>query len=147
MGASTLLLTLNLDKIGWQPCNPSIGGPAKSTLVQELDAMGGIMGKIADRTYLHKKILNISKGPAVWSLRAQTDKREYSDEIKKILDGNLNLTVKEGMVNEIYIDSKNQIKGIGTFFGGFYQCTSVVLTTGTFLGGIIWIGSKKNISW
>mmetsp|Transcript_37815 Transcript_37815/g.86198 ORF Transcript_37815/g.86198 Transcript_37815/m.86198 type:complete len:649 (-) Transcript_37815:2499-4445(-) len=143
MGASTLLLTLNLDKIGWQPCNPSIGGPAKSTLVQELDAMGGIMGKIADRTYLHKKILNISKGPAVWSLRAQTDKREYSDEIKKILDGNLNLTVKEGMVNEIYIDSKNQIKGIGTFFGGFYQCTSVVLTTGTFLGGIIWIGSKK----
>ena len=84
-GASTLLLTLNLDKVGWQPCNPSIGGPAKSTLVHEVDALGGWMGKVADRCYLHKRLLNCSKGPAVWSLRAQTDKKEYSEEIKKII--------------------------------------------------------------
>ena len=143
MGASVLLLTLNMDKIGWQPCNPSIGGPAKSTLVHEIDALGGFMGKISDRTYLHKKILNISKGPAVWSLRAQTDKREYSDELKKVLDNEGNLTLQEGMVNELVIDKENKIKGITTFFGGLFECKSVVLTTGTFLGGIIWIGSKK----
>ena len=76
-GVTTLLLTINLDKVAWQPCNPSIGGPAKSTLVHEVDALGGWIGKLTDRTYLHKRILNNSKGPAVWSLRAQTDKREY----------------------------------------------------------------------
>lgn len=142
-GASTLLLTLNLDKIGWQPCNPSIGGPAKSTLVHEVDAFGGWMGKVADRTYLHKRLLNSSKGPAVWSLRAQTDKKEYSEEIKKILDNSENLNIQEGMVSDLFINSNNQITGIGTYFGGYFECKAVVLTTGTFLGGTIWVGSKK----
>jgi tRNA uridine 5-carboxymethylaminomethyl modification enzyme len=139
----TLLLTLNLDKIGWQPCNPSIGGPAKSTLVHEIDALGGIMGKIADRTFLHKKVLNNSKGPALWALRVQTDKREYSEETKKILDDFPNLTVQEGMVSDIVVTKNLEIKGIKTFFGGIIECKALVITTGTFLGGTIWIGSKK----
>jgi tRNA uridine 5-carboxymethylaminomethyl modification enzyme len=142
-GTKTLLLTLNLDKIGWQPCNPSIGGPAKSTLVHEIDALGGVMGKISDRTFLHKKILNNSKGPALWALRVQTDKREYSEEAKKILDYYPNLTIQEGMVSDIIISKNFEIKGIKTFFGGIIECKTIVMTTGTFLGGTIWIGSKK----
>jgi len=142
-GASTLLLTLNLDKVGWQPCNPSIGGPAKSTLVHEIDALGGWMGKLSDRSFLHKKILNVSKGPAVWSLRVQTDKREYSEELKKVLDSSKNLNVQEGMVYDLFLKEDYTIKGIGTYFGGFFECEAVVLTTGTFLGGTIWVGSKK----
>jgi len=142
-GASTLLLTLNLDKIGWQPCNPSIGGPAKSTLVHEVDALGGWMGKVADRSYLHKRLLNSSKGPAVWSLRAQTDKKEYSEEVKKILDSAENLNIQEGMVSELFLGKKDEIIGVGTYFGGYFKCDAVVLTTGTFLGGTIWVGSKK----
>jgi len=142
-GASTLLLTLNLDKIGWQPCNPSIGGPAKSTLVHEVDALGGWMGKVADRSYLHKRLLNNSKGPAVWSLRAQTDKKEYSEEIKKIMDNSENLDIQEGMVSDLFLNKNNEIVGVGTYFGGYFNCKAVVLTTGTFLGGTIWVGSKK----
>jgi len=142
-GASTLLLTLNLDKIGWQPCNPSIGGPAKSTLVHEVDALGGWMGKVADRCYLHKRLLNCSKGPAVWSLRAQTDKKEYSEEIKKIIDNSKNLDIQEGMVSDLFLNKNNEIVGVGTYFGGYFDCRAVVLTTGTFLGGTIWVGSKK----
>ena len=142
-GASTLLLTLNLDKIGWQPCNPSIGGPAKSTLVHEVDALGGWMGKVADRSYLHKRLLNSSKGPAVWSLRAQTDKKEYSEEIKKVLDNSKNLNIQEGMVSDLFLGNNGEITGVGTYFGGYFKCKAVVLTTGTFLGGTIWVGSKK----
>lgn len=142
-GANTLLLTLNLDKIGWQPCNPSIGGPAKSTLVHEIDALGGGMGKMADRSFLHKRILNNSKGPAVWALRAQTDKKEYSEENKKYLDNFSNLSIQEGMVSDIMVDENSRIKGIKTYFGGNISCKAVVMTTGTFLGGTIWIGSKK----
>nr|BBW89510.1 glucose inhibited division protein A [Chroomonas sp. Dc01] len=142
-GIKTLLLTLNLDKIGWQPCNPSIGGPAKSTLVQEIDSLGGLMGKVTDRTFLHKKILNKSKGPAVWALRAQTDKREYCEETKKILDNLPNLTIQEGMVSDLNISNNFKIEGVQTYFGGFIQCKAVIVTTGTFLGGTIWIGSKK----
>ncbi len=84
LGCRTLLLTLNLDKIGWQPCNPAVGGPAKSQLTHEVDALGGEIGKMADRTYLQKRLLNNSRGPAVWALRAQTDKREYAALMKGI---------------------------------------------------------------
>nr|UXY87388.1 glucose inhibited division protein A [Cryptomonas sp.] len=142
-GISTLLFTLNIDKVAWQPCNPSIGGPAKSTLVHEIDAMGGWIGKLADRTYLHKRILNSSKGPAVWSLRAQTDKREYSEEMKKILDNSKNLTIREGMVFDIVVSNDYSVKGIKTYFGGVFECKALILTTGTFLGGTIWVGSRK----
>ena len=85
MGCKTLLLTLNLDRIAWQPCNPAVGGPAKSQLVHEVDALGGEIAKITDRTYLQKRILNSSRGPAVWALRAQTDKREYAAEMKVVV--------------------------------------------------------------
>ena len=78
LGLSTALFTINLDRIAWQPCNPAVGGPAKSQLVHEIDALGGIIGKIADETSIQKRVLNESKGPAVWALRAQTDKRKYS---------------------------------------------------------------------
>ncbi|CDP16454.1 unnamed protein product [Coffea canephora] len=86
LGAKTLLLTLNIDRIAWQPCNPAVGGPAKSQLVHEVDALGGEIGKIADRCYLQKRVLNTSRGPAVRALRAQTDKREYAMEMKKIVE-------------------------------------------------------------
>jgi len=142
-GVSTLLFTLNLDKIAWQPCNPSIGGPAKSILVHEIDALGGWMGKITDRSYIHKKILNTSKGPAVWSLRAQTDKREYSEEMKKVLNETSNLTISEEMVSDIILTKEEKIKGVKTFFGGLFECKSIVITTGTFMKGTIWVGSKK----
>nr|UXY86933.1 glucose inhibited division protein A [Cryptomonas paramecium] len=142
-GVSTLLFTLNLDKIAWQPCNPSVGGPAKSILVHEIDALGGWIGKITDRSYIHKKILNTSKGPAIWSLRAQTDKREYSEEMKKVLNETDNLTISEEMVSDIILTKEKKIKGVKTYFGGLFECKSVVITTGTFMKGVIWVGSKK----
>ncbi|NJN61985.1 MAG: FAD-dependent oxidoreductase, partial [Coleofasciculaceae cyanobacterium RL_1_1] len=103
MGCNTLLLTLNLDKIGWQPCNPAVGAPAKSQLVHEVDALGGEIGKMADRTYLQKRVLNSSRGPAVWALRAQTDKREYAAVMKRIVENEPNLSVREGMVTDLVI--------------------------------------------
>ena len=99
-GAKTLLLTLTLDKIAWQPCNPAVGGPAKSQLVHEIDALGGWMGKIADRTYLQKRVLNKSKGPAVWALRQQTDKLEYSAEMRRTLERCPGLEVGEKAKSE-----------------------------------------------
>ncbi len=86
LGCNTLMLTLNLDKIAWQPCNPAVGGPAKSQLVHEIDALGGEMGKVTDRTYLQKRVLNRSRGPAVWALRAQTDKREYARVMRSVVE-------------------------------------------------------------
>ncbi|KAJ0040412.1 hypothetical protein Pint_27402 [Pistacia integerrima] len=86
LGAKTLLLTLNIDRIAWQPCNPAVGGPAKSQLVHEVDALGGEIGKVADRCYLQKRVLNISRGPAVRALRAQTDKRDYAVQMKNIVE-------------------------------------------------------------
>ena len=100
-GARTLLLTLNLDRIAWQPCNPAVGGPAKSQLVHEVDALGGEMGKMADKCYLQKRVLNASRGPAVWALRAQTDKWEYSREMRHVLEATPNLFIREGMVTEL----------------------------------------------
>ena len=95
LGFSTALFTINLDRIAWQPCNPAVGGPAKSQLVHEVDALGGIIGKLADETAIQKRILNASRGPAVWALRAQTDKREYSKKMIEILQNTDNLSLKE----------------------------------------------------
>lgn len=86
LGARTLLLTLNIDRIAWQPCNPAVGGPAKSQLVHEVDALGGEIGKIADRCYLQKRVLHVSRGPAVRALRAQTDKRDYALQMKTVVE-------------------------------------------------------------
>jgi tRNA uridine 5-carboxymethylaminomethyl modification enzyme len=143
LGCQTLLITLNLDKIAWQPCNPAVGGPAKSQLVHEADALGGEIGKIADRTYLQKRVLNASRGPAVWALRAQTDKREYAAEMKLIVENQPNLTIREGMVTDLILGNNDEIIGVETYFGVAFRCRSVVLTTGTFLGGIIWVGNKS----
>lgn len=143
LGCRTLLLTLNLDKIAWQPCNPAVGAPAKSQLVHEVDALGGEIGKMADRTYLQKRVLNMSRGPAVWALRAQTDKREYAAVMKVIVENQDNLTIREGMVTDLVLGKNDEVIGVETYFGVAFQSPTVVLTTGTFLGGIIWIGNKS----
>ncbi|MEB3148255.1 MAG: tRNA uridine-5-carboxymethylaminomethyl(34) synthesis enzyme MnmG [Sphaerospermopsis sp.] len=143
LGCRTLLLTLNLDKIAWQPCNPAVGGPAKSQLTHEVDALGGEIGKMADRTYLQKRILNSSRGPAVWALRAQTDKREYAAVMKGIVENQENLTIREGMVTDLILGKNDEIIGVETYFGVAFECKAVILTTGTFLGGRIWVGNKS----
>jgi len=144
LGARILLLSMNIDRIAWQPCNPAIGGPAKSTLVHEVDALGGAIGAIADRTYLQRRVLNRSKGPAVWALRAQTDKREYSQEMIKMLHQySHQITIREGMAHDLVVDREGKVQGITTFFGAKFQSRAVVLTTGTFLGGTIWVGAKS----
>ena len=158
LGLNTALFTLNLDRIAWQPCNPAVGGPAKSQLVHEVDALGGIIGKLADLTALQKRVLNASRGPAVRALRAQTDKRSYAHEMLKILQNTQNLKIREAMVTGLEIEHyPNQIdqktpeiqerigfiKGIKTYFGSVFHAKAVVLTTGTFLGGRIWIGNQS----
>ena len=143
LGCRTLMLTLNLDKIAWQPCNPAVGAPAKSQLVHEVDALGGEIGKMADRTYLQKRVLNSSRGPAVWALRAQTDKREYAAVMKQIVETQENLAVREGMVTDLVLGPNDEVVGVQTYFGVAFRCRAVVLTTGTFLGGRIWVGDKS----
>ena len=143
LGCRTLLLTLNLDKIAWQPCNPAIGGPAKSQLVHEVDALGGEMGRVSDRTYLQKRVLNASRGPAVWALRAQSDKREYAADMRQVVENQDNLFIREGMVTDLVLGKNEEVIGVQTYFGVAFECKSVILTTGTFLGGRIWVGDKS----
>ncbi|MBE9064854.1 tRNA uridine-5-carboxymethylaminomethyl(34) synthesis enzyme MnmG [cf. Phormidesmis sp. LEGE 11477] len=143
LGCRTLLLTMNLDRIAWQPCNPAVGGPAKSQLAHEVDALGGEIGKIADRTYLQKRILNSSRGPAVWALRAQTDKREYAAVMKSVVENQENLVLREGMATDLVLGDRDEIIGIETHFGMTFGCQAVILTTGTFLNGTIWVGKKS----
>lgn len=143
LGCRTMMLTLNLDKIAWQPCNPAVGGPAKSQLTHEVDALGGEIGKMADRTYLQKRLLNSSRGPAVWALRAQTDKREYAAVMKNIVENEPNLSIREGMVTDLVLGKNEEVLGVETYFGTCFAAKAVILTTGTFLGGRIWIGDKS----
>ncbi len=143
LGCRTLMITLNLDKIAWQPCNPAVGGPAKSQLAHEVDALGGEIGKVSDRTYLQKRVLNSSRGPAVWALRAQTDKREYAAVMKAVVENQANLSIREGMVTDLVIGDNDEVIGIETYFGVAFRCQAVILTTGTFLGGTIWVGNKS----
>ncbi len=140
LGCKTLVLTISLDKIAWMPCNPAIGGPAKSQLVHEIDALGGQMAITTDATALQMKTLNTSKGPAVCSLRAQSDKYLYHFEMKKTLMNTPNLWVHEALVNELIIDSHQQIQGIITSFAITYHAPCVILAVGTFLRGKIHIG-------
>ncbi|TKY60447.1 tRNA uridine 5-carboxymethylaminomethyl modification enzyme MnmG [Spatholobus suberectus] len=140
LGARTLLLTLNIDRIAWQPCNPAVGGPAKSQLVHEVDALGGDIGKIADRCYLQKRVLNVSRGPAVRALRAQTDKREYALQMKSVVESTPNLSIREAMVTDILLGKNDNVEGVCTFFGMKFYAPSVILTTGTFMSGKIWVG-------
>lgn len=142
MGAKTLVLTINLDMIAFMPCNPSVGGPAKGIVVREIDAMGGAMGKVIDKTHIQMRMLNTGKGPAVRALRAQADKVMYQREMKKLLEDQENLTIHQAMVDELIVED-GQVKGVITQVGAIYRANTVVITTGTFLRGEIIIGDLK----
>lgn len=139
MGQRTLVATLNLDNIALMPCNPAVGGPGKSHLVFELDALGGQMGINADATAIQMRMLNLAKGPAVHSLRAQSDKFEYQYLMKRTLENQENLDVKQIMVNQLLVED-GKVTGIVTELGEVYQAKAVVLCTGTYLKGKILIG-------
>lgn len=142
MGAKTAIFTITLDNIGMMSCNPSIGGPAKSHLVKELDALGGEMARNIDKTFLQIRVLNTKKGPAVRSLRAQADKKLYHMEMKKTIENTDNLDVIQGMVTDIIVENGTVI-GIDTQAGMKYFAKTVVVATGTFLRGLIHIGDVK----
>lgn len=142
MGVSTLLITKSRENLGELSCNPAIGGVAKGTIVREIDALDGIMGRAIDKAGIHYKILNSSKGPAVWGLRAQADRKLYKKAINEIIENYPNLTIKYDNVDDIII-SNEQVQGIKTAAGDVINCVSVVLTTGTFLDGLIHIGEKS----
>ena len=142
LGLKTLLTTLNIENIGLMPCNPAIGGPAKSNLVREIDALGGVMAELADATYLQLKTLNSSKGPAVRALRAQSDKKEYRSVARKYIENEENITLKEIQVVDLIVEN-NKIKGIIDELGIEYFAPTVILTTGTSLEGRIFIGLKS----
>jgi len=139
LGAKTLLASLNLDNIALMPCNPAIGGPAKSCLVREIDALGGIMGIAADATYMQLKTLNSSKGPAVRALRAQSDKKEYMRYVRSLLESEENLKLKQCTMTELLVEN-NEVKGLKDEFGQEYLAPCVILTTGTSLEARIWVG-------
>ena len=146
LGLKTALFSINLDRIAWQPCNPAVGGPAKSQLVHEVDALGGVIGRLADATAIQKRILNASRGPAVWALRAQTDKRLYSRQMLQLLQHSPNLALREAMVTGLETTGEGdqqRISGIRTYFGSVYGADAVILTAGTFLGGRIWVGHQS----
>ena len=146
LGLNTALFSLNLDRIAWQPCNPAVGGPAKSQLVHEVDALGGVIGRLADATAIQKRTLNASRGPAVWALRAQTDKRLYSRQMLQLLQHTPNLALREAMVTGLEVEGEGEqqrIQGVRTYFGSVYGAQAVVLTAGTFLGGRIWVGHQS----
>src|SRR5699024_586145 len=113
MGAKTLMLTLNLDMIAFMPCNPSLGGPAKGIVIREIDALGGVMGQVIDKTHIQMRMLNTGKGPAVRALRAQADKPLYIQEMKNIIENEENLTIKQGMVDRLIVED-GVCKGILT---------------------------------
>ena len=144
-GLSTLLLSLNLDTIGQMSCNPAIGGIAKGHMVRELDALGGIMGRIIDRTGIHFKMLNRSKGPAVWAPRAQAEKRAYQNQVKWSLEATEQLSLYQDSCESLLIEN-DQVQGVLTGRGHELISDYIILTTGTFLRGLIHIGKHKQDS-
>ena len=140
MKMHTLLITLNLDNIALMPCNPAIGGPGKSHLVKEIDALGGQMGLVADSTAIQMRMLNTGKGPAVYSLRAQSDKKAYQSEMTHILENEANLDVKQLTVTDLIVEDKI-VKGVYTELGETFLARAVILATGTYLKGRIIIGT------
>ena len=132
LGLKTVMFTVSVDSIALMPCNPNIGGSSKGHLVRELDALGGEMGKNIDQTFIQSKMLNGSKGPAVHSLRAQADKKDYSSRMRKILENTPNLTIKQAEVTEIIVED-GVLTGVKTFSGAIYHCKACVLCTGTYL--------------
>lgn len=142
LGAKVLLATLNVEHIALMPCNPAVGGPAKSTLVREIDALGGVMGEVADATYIQMKMLNSSKGPAVRALRAQSDKRQYMDYMRNIIENNENIYVRQACITDLLVEN-GRIIGAVDEFGIEYSAGAVVLTTGTSLNGRIFVGLRS----
>lgn len=139
MGCDTLLLTINLDMVAFMPCNPSIGGPAKGHVVREIDALGGEMGRNIDKTFIQMRMLNTGKGPAVHALRAQADKFMYQHEMKKTIESTPNLTLRQGMVDELIMEDGRCV-GVVSQTGARYHAKAVVVTTGTYLRGKIIMG-------
>lgn len=143
LGINTLIVTINMDSIALMPCNPNIGGTSKGHLVKEIDALGGEMGKNIDKTYIQSKMLNVSRGPAVHSLRAQADKQDYSREMRLVLENTDNLILKQVEVTEI-LTEESKVVGIKTYSGGIYPCKAVVLCTGTYLNARCIYGDVSN---
>lgn len=142
MGSKTLMLTLNLDMIAFMPCNPSLGGPAKGIVIREIDALGGVMGKVIDKTHIQMRMLNTGKGPAVRALRAQADKPLYIQEMKDLIESQENISLKQGMVNELIIED-GVCKGVITETKAAYYAEKVIITTGTFMRGKVLIGDLE----
>ncbi|MDD6392911.1 MAG: tRNA uridine-5-carboxymethylaminomethyl(34) synthesis enzyme MnmG [Prevotella sp.] len=143
MGAKTCLVTMDMNKIAQMSCNPAVGGIAKGQIVREIDALGGFMGIVTDNTSIQFRLLNISKGPAMWSPRAQCDREKYIWEWRKILDKTDNLDIWQDQAEEIIVDNDNNVLGINTLWGTEIYAKSIVLTAGTFLNGLMHIGRKK----
>ena len=139
MGARTAIFTITLDNIGVMSCNPSLGGPAKSHLVKEIDALGGEMGRNIDKTFIQIRVLNTKKGPAVRSLRAQADKVAYANEMKKTLETTENLSVIQGMVTDIIVEN-GKVVGVKLREGIEYRADAVIIAAGTFMRGLIHVG-------
>ena len=132
LGFETVIFTVSIDSIALMPCNPNIGGSSKGHLVREIDALGGEMGKNIDKTFIQSKMLNVSKGPAVHSLRAQADKSDYSRSMRKILENQEHLTVKQAEICKLLTEN-NKVTGVVTNTGTTYLCDAVILCTGTYL--------------
>lgn len=142
MGCKTALITLNLDNIALMPCNPAVGGPGKSHLVKEIDALGGQMGITTDETCIQMRMLNTGKGPAVYALRAQSDKKMYQNHMAKVVENQENLDVRQLMVTELIVE-EGKVKGIKTELGEVYTADTVILATGTYLKGKIITGELE----
>lgn len=142
LGLKVLLATLDVEHIALQPCNPAIGGPAKSTLVREIAALGGEMGEAADATYIQMKTLNSSKGPAVRALRAQSDKREYSDYMRNVIEGNENIYLRQACITDLIVKD-GRVTGAIDEYGIEFSVNAAILTTGTSLEGKIWVGLQS----
>lgn len=132
LGLKTLVFTVSIDSIAMMPCNPNVGGSSKGHLVREVDALGGEMGKNIDKTFIQTKMLNISKGPAVHSLRAQADKKDYSRAMRKVLENTDNLVIKQGEVSEVIVES-GKVTGVRTVSDAVYPCKAAIMCTGTYL--------------
>ena len=143
LGMKTLVFTVSVDSIAMMPCNPNVGGSSKGHLVREVDALGGEMGKNIDKTFIQTKMLNMSKGPAVHSLRAQADKKEYSREMRKVLENTDNLTIKQGEVSEVIVED-SKVTGVRTTSDAIYPCRAVIMCTGTYLKARCIYGDVSN---
>ena len=146
LGCKTAIFTMSLDAIGNMPCNPSIGGTAKGHLVREIDALGGEMGKAADATFLQSRMLNKGKGPAVHSLRVQSDRRKYHAYMKRALESQENLEIKQAEIVAVRKNEAGNVSEIVTKLGAVYQVKAVILCSGTYLGGKIFVGDASYAS-